>query len=67
MAYTYLLDLYKLVDKKQADAEKNVNESQMPAPYHQGRMDLLAEFQSFLSEHLDEKLPKRIRKRLHSS
>jgi hypothetical protein len=67
MAYTYLLDLYKLVDSKQAGAEKSMNESQVPAPYHQGRMDLLTEFQSFISEHLDDKLPKRIRKRLHSS
>jgi hypothetical protein len=67
MAYTYLLDLYKLADKERADAEKAMKESQLPALYHQGRMDLLAEFKTFISDHLDEKLPKRIRKKLQSS
>ena len=66
MAYTYLLDLYTLVEKEQARAKAAQGECGDNSLYHQGRSDLLEEFKVYLSDQLDDKLPRRIRKRLQS-
>ena len=64
MAYVYLLDLYKYIDEKlgQAkDGRDQANEDQSSGKYEQGRIDALTEFQIFLKENFNPKLPRRIR------
>ena len=70
MAYTYLLDLYKQIDIRLAEARQAAAYEDGPAEtamYNRGRTDLLEEFETFLAENLNDKLPKRIRKRLTRS
>ena len=64
MAYVYLLDLYKYVDERlgnppegldQADGDVSIRK------FEQGRIDALTEFQNFLKENFNPKLPRRIR------
>lgn len=69
MAYTYLLDMYKEIDQRINDAEREIEAGNLSAEqvrFQKGRQDLLVEFKSFLSANLDAQLPKRIRKRLSS-
>jgi hypothetical protein len=64
MAYVYLLDLYKYVDERLAQAKegrgKAPNDSSLEK-FEQGRIDALTEFQKFLQENFNPKLPRRIR------
>lgn len=62
MAYTYLLDLYKEIDRRLADAR--IGDTEDPAL--RGRIDILEELRTFLTDNMNDKLPKRIRKRLMS-
>ena len=70
MAYTHLLDIYRLIDDRLAqDIPKDApctGDAACRDAFEKGRTDLLTDFRNFLSEHLDHKLPKRIRKRLSS-
>lgn len=67
MAYIYLLNLYEKIDHRLdetkaliSDGEKTLDE----ISFLEGRRDVLLEFRQFLSDHLHNKLPKKIRKRL---
>ncbi|MCP3876441.1 MAG: hypothetical protein GY699_25275 [Desulfobacteraceae bacterium] len=67
MAYIYLLNLYEKIDLRLDEAnalktkgKKTPDEKRML----DGKIDILLEFKEFLSDNLNRKLPKRIRKRL---
>lgn len=70
MAYIYLLNLYddldNRVEKTQIEISKNVDHPETVQSL-KGRIDILKEFKSFLSDNLNSKLPKRIRKQLSKS
>ena len=64
MAYVYLLDLYKYIDERLDDATDGFDQAQDEAPtaeLERGRIDALTEFQDFLKENFNPKLPRRIR------
>jgi hypothetical protein len=64
MAYVYLLDLYKYIEERlgEATAERDKADSNVQtAKFEQGRIDALTEFQDFLKENFNPKLPRRIR------
>ncbi len=70
MAYIYLLNLYDEVDDRIQKAQTELSSSEdhpMKVNTLKGRVDILKEFKSFLSENLNNKLPKRIRKTLSKS
>lgn len=64
MAYVYLLDLYKYIDERLAEATDGLNQANGDVPiakFEQGRIDALTDFQDYLKENLNPKLPRRIR------
>ncbi len=64
MAYIYLLDLYKYIDKRLGEATAELNNADsnvQTAKFGQGRIDALTEFQDYLKENFNPKLPRRIR------
>lgn len=64
MAYVYLLDLYKYIDARLEDATGSLENPQddiSTVKFEQGRIDALTEFQNFLKENFNPKLPRRIR------
>jgi hypothetical protein len=64
MAYVYLLDMYKYLEKRLADASEALEKSDGNEPgksLQQGRMDALTDFQDFLKKNFNPKLPHRIR------
>jgi len=64
MAYVYLLDLYKYIDARLEDATGGLDTPQgdmATAKFEQGRIDALTEFQNFLKDNFNPKLPRRIR------
>ena len=64
MAYVYLLDLYKNIDERLAqatDGRDQANADLSLEKFEQGRIDALTEFQEFLQENFNPKLPRRIR------
>ncbi len=70
MAYIYLLNLYDDVDDRIKEMQMEIsNNPGDPQKMHslKGRIDILKDFKSFLSENLNSKLPKRIRKQLPKS
>jgi len=67
MAYIYLLNLHKKIDKKVIEAKKSIeNASNEPEKikFIQGRIQVLSEFKEFLNNNLNSKLPRKIRQRL---
>ncbi len=67
MAYIYLLNLYEKIDlqlEETQDLISNGNMTEDKIKYHEGRADILREYKEFLSQNLDDKLPRRIRNRL---
>ncbi len=67
MAYIYLLNLYEKIDHRlnetkalKPEEEKTLSEIR----FLEGKLDVLSEFKQFLFDNLNQKLPKRIRKRL---
>lgn len=67
MAYNYLFDLYDKIDQhlKEANEElKDDKKSKEDLQFHNGRIDILVDFRDYLSENMDSKLPKRLRKKL---
>jgi len=67
MAYTYLLDLHEIIDKKLNEAEtcvEKVSNEPGKVKFFEGRIQVLSEFKEFLTDNLNVKLPRRIRKRL---
>jgi hypothetical protein len=60
MAYIYLLNLYDEIEKRLTALETNGDQDL----FKTGRQDLLREFKQYLTDNMNDKLPKRIRKRL---
>jgi len=66
MSYTYLLDLYKVLEQRTAAIENELAGeagSQPQHQYHAGRRDCLAIFHSYLLETFDRKLPRRLQRK----
>lgn len=64
MAYVYLLDMYKFLEKRLADASEELAKADTDISdksLQQGRVDTLTEFQKFLQKNFNPKLPRRIR------
>ena len=64
MAYVYLLDMYEFIEKRLADASEALEKDGRDTPdksRQQGRIDTLTQFQDFLKENFNPKLPRRIR------
>ena len=69
MSYVYLLDLYKLVDQRLAEAGQSIdNTENNPGElrFREGQIDMLSDFKEFLIANLNPKLPKAIRNKLFS-
>ena len=67
MAYIYLLDIYKLIDQRIEDANAALaNGSGDPneKKFQEGRIKALTDFKDYLSQNLNSRLPRRIRKDL---
>ena len=65
MSYSYLLDLYQILDERitQIDSEKSSDSTHPDEPeYHQGRHDCLVDFKKYLEETYHQKLPRRIQR-----
>jgi hypothetical protein len=64
MAYVYLLDFFKYIDDRLGNAAEGLDQADRDAAigkFEQGRIDALTEFQDFLKENFNPKLPRRIR------
>ena len=64
MAYTYLLDMCKIIDQRLADTIEELEKlkgNPMEAKFVEGRKQALSEFQNFLTDNYIPKLPRRIR------
>ena len=64
MAYTYLLDIYKLIDQRLADANASIRalaDDPMGTKFQEGRIRALSDFKHYLIKNLNPKLPRRIR------
>ena len=67
MSYVYLLDLYKLINKRLSETGKSIDNSENDPGelrYREGQIDILSDFKEFLIENLNPKLPRAIRKKL---
>ncbi len=56
MAYVYLLDLYKYIEKRLAEATDARDQADGDGPtrkFEQGRIDALTEFQDFLKKNFN--------------
>ena len=63
MVYGYLLDLYRVLDKRKKAIELHLSEvSSTPEKfqYQQGRLTAINDFKEFLTTHYHEKMPRRI-------
>ena len=67
MSYVYLLDLYKLIDRRLAEVgqsiDNNVNDPG-ELRFRQGQIDILSDFKEFLIDYLNPKLSKAVRNKL---
>jgi hypothetical protein len=62
-----LLDLYKYIEERVDEASNGLDKADGDAPtakFEQGRIDALTEFQVFLKDNFNPKLPRRIRESL---
>ncbi len=67
MAYIYLLDIYKLIDQRIAEAQmamKNGSGDPNENKFQEGRIKALTDFQNYLATNFNPKLPRRIRQSL---
>ena len=65
MAYTYLLDIYKLIDKRLEYANSLIDEladDPIETKFQEGRVRALSDFKDYLTKNLNPKLPGRIRR-----
>jgi len=65
MAYTHLLDIYKLIDQRLEDANSSIGEladDPIRKKFQEGRVRALSDFKDYLTKNLNPKLPGRIRK-----
>ncbi|MBW2411558.1 MAG: hypothetical protein JRF72_17300 [Deltaproteobacteria bacterium] len=66
MAYVYLIDLHAFVDNRLAEAREilsNNGNDPMTGRFEEGRIAVLADCKSFLTEQFNPRLPRRIRER----
>ena len=66
MAYVYLIDLHTFVDKRLAEARENLSNNgsdSLESRFEQGRIEILSDCKSFLTDQLNPRLPRRIRER----
>ena len=64
MAYIYLLDIYKLIDRRIEDANTalaSVSGDPNGRKFQEGRIKALTDFKDYLIQNLNSKLPRRIR------
>lgn len=64
MSYTYLFELYELLDRRLADARDAISATDDPAveaALRKGRIRGIEEIRSFLADHYEPKLPRRLR------
>jgi hypothetical protein len=69
MAYTYLLDLYELIDQRLEEAYSSIGEladDSIETKFQEGRVRALSDFKDYLTKNLNPKLPGRIRKALEA-
>lgn len=67
MAYIYLLDIYKLIDRRIEDANTalaRVSGDPKGRKFQEGRIRALTDFKDYLIQNLNSKLPRRIREDL---
>lgn len=67
MAYTYLFDIYKLIDQRIAEAQMAIKDGSGDPnenKFQEGRIKALTDFQNYLATNFDPKLPRRIRQSL---
>ena len=65
MAYTYLLDIYNLIDQRLEDVNSLVGEladDPMGTKFQEGRARALSDFKAYLTKNFNPKLPGRLRK-----
>lgn len=65
MAYSYLLDLYRVLAERKNEIEKQGDvsfESSEAEEYHQGRLAVVNDFTTFLKNNYHAKLPRRLQK-----
>lgn len=65
MVYSYLLDLYKQLDKRKETIKAEISQiSKDPERYHQqqGRLAAIIEFTDFLESNYHSKLPQRMQR-----
>jgi hypothetical protein len=66
LAYVYLIDLHTFVDERLAVAQEklsNNGDDPLESRFEQGRIEILADCKSFLTEQFNPSLPRRIRER----
>ena len=66
MAYVYLIDLHAFVDKRLAEAQETLGNNEndaMTSRFEEGRIEILTDCKSFLTEQFNPRLPRRIRER----
>ena len=67
MAYIYLLDIYKLIDRRIEDANTALAHGSGDPngrKFQEGRIKALTDFKDYLIQNLNSKLPRRIREDL---
>jgi len=63
MVYSYLLDLYRVLDERKKHIELKISQvSNDPdkQQYEQGRLTVINEFKDYLTAHYHAKLPRRM-------
>jgi hypothetical protein len=63
MVYSYLLDLYKVLDQRKKHIELKISQVSTDLEkqqYEQGRLTVINEFKDFLTTHYHAKLPRRM-------
>ncbi len=69
MAYIYLLDIYKLIDQRLAEAQAAMQDGSgdpNDIKFQEGRINALMDFQDYLATHFNPKLPRRIRESMRA-
>ena len=64
MAYVYLIDMYKQIDRRLAEATsmfQKLDSDPIKRQFLKGRIEALSDFKTFLEENFVPKLPRRIR------
>ena len=66
MAYIYLLDLHRFVDQRLVETKQlsdNIESNSSNIGFYEGKVDVLSDFKDFLTQELNPKLPRLIKKK----